>query len=404
LTWFISLSKIITFPVALFIIAGLAYIPGYINAFTVISLLFDKQPSFKTFKAKKSVTILIACYNEEETIEETLKYIDKQSYTGEIKVIVIDNNSIDNTYEVTKRVCKNFGMDIMVIKESKIGKHHALNAALKKVNTPYTLTVDADTLLMPSSLDYLMARMVSCPPNVCAVAGVVLARNGRKTFWTRIQEWDYFLGIASIKRLQGMYQGTLVAQGAFSVYKTNILREIGGYPDVIGEDIVITWKLLSLGYTVYFEPLAVSFTNVPETFRHFQKQRSRWSRGMLEAIRSTKPWRQPNYFVRFATSLNLIMPFLDFVYAFVFIPGLILACFGYTWVVGLLTLLVLPLALLQNYLLYRYQKSVFKKLNLRVRRNTLGFILYVLLYQAIMSPISLYGYLEEFLSLKRVWK
>ena len=39
-----------------------------------------------------------------------------------------------------------------------------------------------------------------------------------------MQEWDYFLGIASIKRMQGLYQGTLVAQGAFSLYRTEAVR------------------------------------------------------------------------------------------------------------------------------------------------------------------------------------
>ena len=44
------------------------------------------------------------------------------------------------------------------------------------------------------------------------------------SFWARVQEWDYFLGIASVKRMQGLYQGTLVAQGAFSLYETKAVR------------------------------------------------------------------------------------------------------------------------------------------------------------------------------------
>lgn len=43
-------------------------------------------------------------------------------------------------------------------------------------------------------------------------------------------------GISSIKRLQGLYQGTLVAQGAYNLYK----KEVGGWPDAMGEDIVLT--------------------------------------------------------------------------------------------------------------------------------------------------------------------
>lgn len=95
------------------------------------------------------------------------------------------------------------------------------------------------------SIRYIVGRLFSAPSDVCAVAGTVLVRNSRGNFLARIQEWDYFLGIASIKRLQGMFQGTLVAQGAFSLYKTEAVRKIHGWPDAIGEDIVLTWNLLS---------------------------------------------------------------------------------------------------------------------------------------------------------------
>src|SRR5690606_36852908 len=104
----------------------------------------------------------------------------------------------------------------------------------------------------------------------------VLVRNSRGNVIARMQEWDYFLGIASIKRLQGLFQGTLVSQGAFSVYKTEAVRQVGGWPDAIGEDIVLTWRFLGENWKVYFEPLAVAFTEVPETFQHFVIQRSRW--------------------------------------------------------------------------------------------------------------------------------
>ncbi|WP_284680754.1 glycosyltransferase [Aceticella autotrophica] len=72
----------------------------------------------------------------------------------------------------------------------------------------------------------------------------------------------YFLGIASVKRMQGLYQGTLVAQGAYSIYKTEAVKLVGGWPDAIGEDIVLTWKFLKQNMKVYFEPLAVAFTEV----------------------------------------------------------------------------------------------------------------------------------------------
>ena len=44
----------------------------------------------------------------------------------------------------------------------------------------------------------------------------------------------------------------MVAQGAFSAYKTKLLKQIGGWQNCVGEDIVLTWQLLSQGYETNF--------------------------------------------------------------------------------------------------------------------------------------------------------
>jgi biofilm PGA synthesis N-glycosyltransferase PgaC len=404
LPWINELSVHITLPAAILVIAGIAYIPGYMNAFMVTSLLLDRQPKIKDASPKAPITVLIACYNEEKSVEGTVKYIGAQDYAGEIRIIVIDNNSKDKTSEAATRAGEIMNLNLTVIQEKKPGKNFALNAALKHVETDYVLTLDADTLLHKSAIRNIVARIESSPDDVCAVAGTVLVRNSRGNILARIQEWDYFLGIASIKRLQGLFQSTLVAQGAFSLYKTEIVKKVGGWPDAIGEDIVLTWSFLRNNCRVYFEPLAVAFTDVPTSLKHFFRQRSRWARGMVEALKLFRPWSQPIYFARYLTSCNLFMTFMDIVYTFCWLPGLVLALFGHFWIVGPATLFVLPLALLQNYILYTYQKGVFLSLNLRVRKNVMGFILYVLFYQVLMSPISVWGYIQETLKLRRIWK
>lgn len=404
LPWLHDLSRLIGKPMAVLLITGIGYIPGYINMFNVVSLLLDRQPRFKTTNPQDPITIIIACRNEEKSIPQTLHYIKDQDYEGPIRVIVVDNASHDSTAEVARKTGEELGIDLQVLFEEKPGKYNALNKALEHVKTEYAVTLDADTLLHKSAVRYLISRINSAPSDVGAVAGAVLVRNSREGLLARLQEWDYFLGIASIKRMQGLYQGTLVAQGAYSLYRTETLREVGGWPDAIGEDIVLTWKMLNLGKRVFFEPLAVAFTEVPVTLKHLLRQRSRWARGMIEALKLFKPWCQPIKYTRYLTGINLVMPYLDIVYTCCWMPGLILAFFGKYWLVGPVTLFVIPLALLQNYILYSYQRNVFKKLDLRIRRNRLGFILYVIFYQMLMSPISVLGYIQEILMLRRKWK
>jgi len=402
--WLNELGLLITLPVAILIITGISYIPGYMNVFMISSLLLDRQPKLKVLNPTEPITILVACYNEEAGIADTIRYISTQDYNGKINIIVIDNNSSDQTALIARQTADELDLHLKVIHEATPGKNHALNAALAHVETELMITLDADTLLHKSAIRYIVARYLSSPSDVCAVAGAVLVRNSRGKFLAKIQEWDYFLGIASIKRLQGLFQGTLVAQGAFSLYRTKVVKEVDGWPDAIGEDIVLTWRFLGRGLKVYFEPLAVAFTDVPESLHHFFRQRSRWARGMVEALKVVKPWEQPSIYTKYFTFCNLVMPYLDLVYTFVWLPGLVLAFFGYYWIVGIATLLVLPLTFCVNLILYLYQKRVFRTLDLRIRKNVLGFIAYVLLYQIIMSPVSVWGYIQETFKLNRVWK
>src|SRR5690606_23955427 len=365
----------------------------------------DKQPAFNFKYPNDDVTLLIAAYNEEDKIYNTLHYISQQDYHGVIRVILINNNSKDHTVINALKAKKDFNLTLDILHEEKLGKFHALNLGLKHVQTPYLITLDADTILHKSAIRYLVSRIKSSPMDVAAVAGSVLVKNSRDNLLTKTQEWDYFLGIASIKRLQGLYQGTLVAQGAFSLYKTDSIRELNGWPDAIGEDIVLSWKLLEKRWRIYFEPLSVAFTEVPSSLIHFIRQRSRWARGMIEGIKQVKPWQQPRIYTKYLTGINLIMPYLDITYTFCWIPGLVLALFGHYWIVGPMTLFVLPLTIISYSILYLYQsRVVFKRLNLKVRRNLVGFIFFIIGYQMIMSPVSVYGYIQEFFKISRKWK
>jgi biofilm PGA synthesis N-glycosyltransferase PgaC len=403
--WLEDLGRVIPPTAALVVIVLVAYLPGGVVAFLAVSLILDRQPRLAITSPTTAVTVIVAARNEAERIADTLRYLAGQDYAGRVEVILADNGSTDGTAEQARRAGEAYGLAVRVVREEQAGKSHALNTALADVGTGLVVTLDADTLLHPSALRHIVARLLSSPPDVVAVAGSMLVRNSRAGFWARMQEWDYFLGIASVKRMQGLYQGTLVAQGAFSLYRTAAVRAIGGWPDAIGEDIVMTWQLLAASGRVFFEPTAVAFTDVPVTLRHLARQRARWARGMLEGLREVPPWRQASTMAKALTGVDLLVPLLDIGYTFLWLPGLLLAFAGHFWIVGPWTAFVLPLTLLVNVLLYRFQRRhVFDRLTLRVRRNVVGFLGYVLVYQMVMSPVAVYGYAQELLGARRHWK
>jgi poly-beta-1,6-N-acetyl-D-glucosamine synthase len=195
------------------------------------------------------------------------------------------------------------------------------------------------------------------------VAGSVLVRNSRDNLWTRMQEWDYFLGIASVKRMQGLYQGTLVAQGAFGLYRTCAVAAAGGWPDAVGEDIVLTWQLMrqgrasirAVGGRLHRRPGPAGPSRPPACPLGPGHGRGPPQREALEpaARPAALPHRDRPAHPR---------------------PR------------------------------RRLRAGVVNLLGLRVRRNVLGFVGFVLAYQMLMSPIAVAGYGQELLGLRRRWK
>jgi biofilm PGA synthesis N-glycosyltransferase PgaC len=401
--WINELASIISFPVALVLITGIALIPGYLNVQLVTSLLVDHPAPIDFDFTYPALTLLVAAYNEECEIAQTLAYVLDQEYPGPLIVIVIDDGSSDETVSIARGFARLDGR-VRVMEVPHGGKAAALNAGLRATHTPLVATIDADTLLMPDALRRIVSRMLLSRAGTVAVAGSVMVRNSRMNLVTAAQTWDYFLGIGSIKRQQALLQATLVAQGAFSVYDTEALRTAHGWPDCIGEDIVMTWALLERGGLTTYEPSAVAFTEVPVTLRSLARQRRRWARGMIEGLRTygRTLLRQRLPYVHSVVA-DMLFPYLDLTFTMAFIPGIVLAAFGNYAIVGPATLAVLPLNILIAGIMYRRQRGSFAQAGLRVRQSVIGFVAYLLFYQLVMSPVSLAGYVEEFFQTARRW-
>lgn len=399
--WIVELSLVLGGLLARLVIFGIAILPGFMNAFLVLGLLLDRRPRRVVITPFPGITVLVAAYNEQDSILSTLASLDKQDYPAPLEVLVINDGSTDATGALLAGV--NYPWLRVIDLAQNGGKANALNEGLKLASHSLTITLDGDSYLYRDALRHLVGRFLSDPPNTAAVAGCVLLRNSRYNLVTKIQEWDYFHGIAAIKRLQSLFQGTLVAQGAFSLYRTDVLRELGGWPESVGEDIVLTWAILDQGHRVGYCEDAISFTNAPTTFRQFIRQRQRWSRGLIEAFkmhgRLLFRWRMSTIFIWW----NLLFPYMDLVYTLFFIPGMVLALFGIYWVAGPMTLLVLPLACVVNYLMFFIQSRMFKAQGLKVRRNPVGFIVYSLFYGVVLQPGCVAGYLSELLNLRKHW-
>jgi poly-beta-1,6-N-acetyl-D-glucosamine synthase len=393
----------------------LAYVPGVVISFLCATLVLTRYqpPPFDPPKGPwptgewPPVTVIVAAYNEETSIEVTLAHVAATTYPGPIAVVLADNNSADRTAELGAAVAARHGLDYRRSFEPEAGKHRALNTALVDVTTPIVVTVDADTRLYPEALTYPIARVATRPQgqHVCACAGALIAANANENFLTRMQGWDYRLGINGVKRTQAAYNSALVAEGAFSAYWTDDIRAIGGWPDAIGEDIVLTWSLMNRRGLVQYEPVALAATVVPERVSHLLSQRSRWARGMLEGIHVNPPHRQSRVLAKLVAGIDYLVPLLDIGYVFFWVPGVILFVFGYPLLFSWWSMLVLPITLLIFGLLRGWQdRYVFRLLDARPLPDRRGFWGYLLGYQALTSAASLRGYAQYLAGSARHWK
>src|SRR5690606_15257545 len=262
--WLDDLSAIVGVWPAVFVIAFVAWVPGFMNAFLIGSILVDRRPPRRHVDRLPDVCVLVACYNEAANVRDTLASLARQDYMGNVEVVVIDDGSTDGTLALARECARKLsrpGLAIRVLAQPRNGgKARALNRGLAETTQELVVTVDGDSYLRPDALRKIVQRYLSDPPGTVAVAGAVLVRNSRENWLARCQEWDYFHGIAAVKRVQSMYHGTLVAQGAFSLYTRDALVQAGGWPECVGEDIVLSWALLETGARIGYCEDACLFT------------------------------------------------------------------------------------------------------------------------------------------------
>lgn len=408
--WAINMTE--RFPpwLAFTIAFTVAILPGIMIIFTWCGVTFDKPRKYEELQSPPDITLLLPVHNGESIIYETLSYIAKQEYKGKIDVYVIDNNSTDKTKEIIEKAIKDFSNSAIVFHysfEPQAGKFYALNNILPQIKTRYVITIDDDTLLWKNAITNIVTHMVRENENkkVGAVAGAVMVRNSRVNLLTKMEEWDYFMSMSGLKRSQTVFSSTLVAQGAFSIYDTELVKECGGWPDAIVEDMVLSWDMLAKGYLIQYEPEALCFTIVPTKFKDFMRQRIRWSRGPIECARRHNLNEYVGYSKLFI-GLDYLMMLVDYGIILFWIPGLAAAVFFHDFlIVGWATLIMLPITIFLYICHFRKQKKyVFDKNDLKVRKNYLGVILFTLVYYVFTSLAGCIGYIQELCHAERRWK
>ena len=390
--WFDALADAVGLIAAIVFIGGLALVPSAMNMFVVVSLLMDRRPPRRALAKYPALSVLMYVRDQEQSIAETIESIRRQEYPGPFEVILIDDASTDRTAYIVRGMGYRW---IKVLRQTKgRGKAAALNRALESAQHDLIVTLDADAILFGDALWSMVERYVAAEPDVRAIAGCVLVRNSRENWLTRAQEWDYFHGMASMKRMQSQYQGTVVAEAAFTIYDRAAVNEVGGWRSDVAEDVLLTWDMLQRGWRIGFAEDACCFVIVPADVKSFVGQRMRHARTTLRAVREL-----PAELVNRKKSMlfvvwHLLFPWTDLAFTLGFVPGVILSvAYSSHLLVGPRALTLLPAVLLLNIAIFFVMRSMFHTHGLKIRRNVGGLVVYIFGYSLLLQPARVAGYL-----------
>lgn len=189
---------------------------------------------------KDRLTIVVPVYNREEMVKRTLESIEVQTYRP-INVVLVDNNSVDNTFNTLsewKKSAESEDFKIKIITEAKPGASAARNAGLRCVETEWTMFFDSDDTMPPDHVEKAMNAVDENPD--CDIVGW-----DRKLFFS-----DGTTVLRKFKTSNMIFEN--LTQSIFSTQnymaKTDLFRRAGGWDEQLsnGDDIELGNRLLAL--------------------------------------------------------------------------------------------------------------------------------------------------------------
>ncbi|MBS7455688.1 poly-beta-1,6-N-acetyl-D-glucosamine synthase [Coralloluteibacterium stylophorae] len=230
------------------------------------------------------VSILVPCFNEAGTIEETIAALDGQAWP-DFEIIVVDDGSTDDTPTRLDAMLARHPRLRVIHLESNQGKANALRMGALAARSEYLVCIDADAILDEHAVRWMIGHLLD-GPRVGAVTGNPRIRN-RTTLLGRTQVGEYSAIIGLIKRAQRVYGRLFTLSGVICAFRRTALHRIGYWNDhMVTEDIDISWRLQMDHWDIRYEPNALCWILMPETFRGLWSQRLRWARGGIEVLLS----------------------------------------------------------------------------------------------------------------------
>jgi cellulose synthase/poly-beta-1,6-N-acetylglucosamine synthase-like glycosyltransferase len=289
---------------------------------------------YPTSKKKYGVSIVVPCYNEQESIGETIQNLINNDYPHLKKIIVVDDQSKDNSYKIMKEYEKKYPGLVLAVQTPKNTGNAAgsKNYGAKFAKTELVGFTDADSFPEKGSIGKMVGFFDDL--EVGAVTSTVLVYN-RGNFLERLQAIEYIV-IKFTRKLLEFIDSIYVTPGPLAMYRREYFVKIGGFDEKnMTEDIEITWNFLSHGYKIKMCAPSKVYSIAPSTVKTWFKQRLRWNMGGVQTMGKYK-----KYFMKKGMLGAFVLPF-----------------FVFSWVIGVFGLGVIAYRLIRALILKTFAAS-----------------------------------------------
>ncbi len=297
----------------------------YIVSRLLLALLY-RPPRDTGFRP--TVSVIVACKNEEASIARTLRCVFSSDYpTRKLEVIAVDDGSTDGTLaEMRRTAVEHPSLQIIAFEQNR-GKRHAMAEGARLARGEVLVYVDSDSFLRPSAIANLASAFSA--PDIAAVCGHADVQNARTNFLTKMQEVRYYVAFRVVKAAESVFSAVTCCSGCLAAYRRSSVMEVLdhwleqrflGVPATFGDDRALT-RLMLKRHRVVYHSEALCTTIVPDSWSVFFRQQLRWKKSWIRenVLLATFMWkRHPLMVVSFY--MSVLFPLVS--------PGIVLHALG----------------------------------------------------------------------------
>lgn len=287
------------------------------------------------------ISIIAPAYNESKSIIDNIRTL-LSLYYNNFEVIIVNDGSTDNTFDLVKEaydlIKVNYYFDyripcerikgvyrsknpsynrLTVIDKVNGGKADSLNAGINICHSDLFVSIDADSIIESDSILKLVKPFLEEKERkVIGTGGVIRIVNSceverghireikiPRKILPRLQVLEYTRAFLLGRMAWSQLDGLMLISGAMGIFDRETVIKAGGYSiKTVGEDMELVLRMRrymadkGTKYEVTYIPDPLCWTEVPSDIKSLRKQRTRWTRGLVESLgRHRRLFFNPKY-------------------------------------------------------------------------------------------------------------